>query len=176
VVGATEGGSSGSPVVRSDGKVVGQLSGACGTNLSDNCDAVLNATVDGAFASYYSEVAQWLDPSGCVPTTEDCSNGIDDDCDGLVDGDDPDCPICVPTTEDCSNGIDDDCDGLVDGDDPDCPICVPTTEDCGNGIDDDCDGLVDLDDPDCCLPRGYSCTANDQCCSGSCHPRKLTCK
>lgn len=147
MVGATEGGSSGSPVLNALGQVVGQLSGACGTNLSDNCDEVNNATVDGAFASYYSQVAQWLDPSGCVPTAEDCGNGIDDDCDGLVDLDDPDCPICVPTTEDC-----------------------------GNGIDDDCDGLVDLDDSDCCLPRGYSCTANDQCCSGSCHPRKLTCK
>jgi hypothetical protein len=27
-----------------------------------------------------------------MPSAENCSNGIDDDCDGLVDGLDPDCP------------------------------------------------------------------------------------
>ncbi len=66
--GATEGGSSGSPVCLSDGKVVGQLSGACGTNLNDVCDSTRNATVDGAFASYYTEVQPYLGGggSGCV--------------------------------------------------------------------------------------------------------------
>jgi hypothetical protein len=44
-----------------------------------------------------------LDLSGCMPVTEDCFNNKDDDCDGLVDCDDPDCvggasptAICVP--------------------------------------------------------------------------------
>jgi V8-like Glu-specific endopeptidase len=97
VVGATEGGSSGSPVVNSAGQIVGQLSGACGTNVNDNCDADNNATVDGAFAAYFSSVEQYLDPdggSGCTPTgpTEsNCSDGVDNDCDGDTDGDDPDC-------------------------------------------------------------------------------------
>jgi hypothetical protein len=62
LIGATEGGSSGSPVLNSVGEVVGQLSGACGTNVNDPCDAVSNATVDGAFASYFSQVSPWLDP------------------------------------------------------------------------------------------------------------------
>jgi V8-like Glu-specific endopeptidase len=60
--GATEGGSSGSLVLNSDGDVVGQLSGACGYNTSDSCDASNNATVDGAFAAYFSQVSQWLVP------------------------------------------------------------------------------------------------------------------
>lgn len=60
--GATEGGSSGSPIVNGAGEVVGQLSGACGTNLNDVCDANNNATVDGAFAAYFSDVAPFLDP------------------------------------------------------------------------------------------------------------------
>lgn len=55
--------------------------------------------------------------------------------------------------EDCANGVDDDGDGLVDCDDPDCddyPACNPPVEEiCDNGIDDDGDGLVDCDDPDC---------------------------
>jgi len=62
--GATEGGSSGSPVVNGNGQIVGQLSGACGYNLNDVCDAENNATVDGAFANYFSSVSQWLDVGG----------------------------------------------------------------------------------------------------------------
>ncbi|MBI5501972.1 MAG: hypothetical protein HY907_17140 [Deltaproteobacteria bacterium] len=41
----------------------------------------------------------------------DCTNGLDDDCDGRTDAADPDCADCVP--EFC-NGTDDDCDGLTD--------------------------------------------------------------
>jgi len=96
VVGATEGGSSGSPVVNSAGQIVGQLSGACGTNLNDTCDAVGNATVDGAFAAYFGAVEQYLDPgsTGCTATETpevSCSDGQDNDCDGNTDGADSDC-------------------------------------------------------------------------------------
>lgn len=62
IVGATEGGSSGSPVANANGQVVGQLSGGCGTNISDDCDPVSNATVDGALAAYFAKVKPWLDP------------------------------------------------------------------------------------------------------------------
>ncbi len=62
--GGTEGGSSGSPVVNTSGQIVGQLFGACGTNVGDACDNASNATVDGAFAAYYSNVASFLNPSG----------------------------------------------------------------------------------------------------------------
>ena len=61
-IGATEGGSSGSPVVNANGQVVGQLSGACGTNVNNVCDTVNNSTVDGAFAAYYSLVSSFLAP------------------------------------------------------------------------------------------------------------------
>ncbi len=97
VIGATEGGSSGSPVVNSTGQVVGQLSGACGTNVNDNCDAVNNATVDGAFASYFASIETFLDPGnggGCTITQNpetSCSDGIDNDCDGNIDAADSDC-------------------------------------------------------------------------------------
>lgn len=95
IFGATEGGSSGSPVVNGAGQIVGQLSGACGTNVNDTCDSASNATVDGAFAAYFSEVAQFLDPgTSCVVTEtpeQSCGDGIDNDCDGAVDGNDDDC-------------------------------------------------------------------------------------
>jgi V8-like Glu-specific endopeptidase len=62
ITGRTDGGSSGSPVLNALSQVVGQLSGACGTNVNDPCDAVANATVDGALAYYYSTVQPFLNP------------------------------------------------------------------------------------------------------------------
>ena len=64
ITGATEGGSSGSPVLDSQGRIVGQLYGACGFNLNDVCDAASNATVDGAFAGYFSQVSPCLGSGG----------------------------------------------------------------------------------------------------------------
>jgi hypothetical protein len=90
----TEGGSSGSPVVNSSGDVVGQLSGGCGTNINDPCDSGSNATVDGAFAHYFSSIESILDPGGCTVTEDpevSCSDGIDNDCDGATDSADSDC-------------------------------------------------------------------------------------
>ena len=75
-LGATEGGSSGSPLVNSAGQIVGQLYGACGTNLNDVCDAANNATVDGAFASTYPNLAPFLNPGGggCSPAGASCTS------------------------------------------------------------------------------------------------------
>lgn len=67
--GTTQGGSSGSAVTLSNGQVVGQLSGKCGTNLSDVC-SVLNYTSDGAFFYTFSAMRSFLDPqgAGCTPS------------------------------------------------------------------------------------------------------------
>lgn len=80
-LGATEGGSSGSPVVNGAGQIVGQLYGACGTNLNNVCDSASNATVDGAFAAYYTSVQPFLNPGGggptCKPKGDACSANAD---------------------------------------------------------------------------------------------------
>ena len=76
-IGATEGGSSGSPVINGSGQVVGQLYGGCGTNINDVCDAASNATVDGAFAVSYPSVASFLNPGSggtCSPTGATCTS------------------------------------------------------------------------------------------------------
>ena len=76
-LGGTEGGSSGSPVLNGAGQIVGQLYGACGTNLNDVCDAVHNATVDGAFAVSYPNLAAFLNPGGgggCLPLGSTCTS------------------------------------------------------------------------------------------------------
>ena len=93
----------------------------------------------------------------CVPTDDRekgkrCRDGIDNDCDNLVDGEDPDCggPVCTPTepTESiCDDGIDSDCDGATDcADTADCdadPFCQQP--DCADHTDKaSCDA-----DPDC---------------------------
>ena len=59
-----------------------------------------------------------IEPLPSVPM-EMCSNGQDDDGDGLIDCDEPGC-LCDLRPEICSNGIDDDGDGLFDCGDPDC--------------------------------------------------------
>ena len=79
IEGAIDGGSSGAPVVNGAGQVVGQLSGVCGTNVGDPCDSVANSTVDGALASYFTQVAPFLDPSPptAAPAGASCSVGAD---------------------------------------------------------------------------------------------------
>lgn len=84
---------------------------------------------------------------------EDCDNGIDDDGDGLIDCEDPDCHTACFTEIDCSNGIDDDGDGAIDCADGDCEFECGYEGNCHDGLDDNGNGLIDCDDPDC----AYTC-------------------
>ncbi len=114
-----------------------------------------------------------------TPGTGSCVDGIDNDCDGYVDAEDPGCQ----TAEKC-DGLDNDGDGLIDEDfqglgescsagygqcesegtvvcspDGKTVLCSatpslsgtegPSGATCQDGIDNDCDGFVDADDPDC---------------------------
>jgi len=73
---------------------------------------------------------------GYEPTELSCADGLDNDCDRLVDAQDPDCVVVV---DECHDEIDNDSDGSVD---------EGTDESC-NAQDDDCDGKVDEGVPNC---------------------------
>jgi len=123
--------------------------------------------------------------SCCSPGPEtNCTNGLDDDCDGLVDGADPDCQSTCGL-EQCWNGVDDDCDGLIDLADPDCGVLLPCWDGCSYGYvcfadffchshceaggpdydesDSDCGGI---DCPRCAA--GARCLSAFDCASGNC--------
>jgi hypothetical protein len=76
------------------------------------------------------------DPAVAVGLQEVC-DGVDNDCDGLVDGADPE------LADDDGDGADD----CVDCDDTDPTIAPGMLEAC-DGLDNDCDGLVPLDEVD----------------------------
>jgi 6-phosphogluconolactonase (cycloisomerase 2 family) len=90
-----------------------------------------------------------------APPGPECSNGVDDDGDGLVDfPTDPNCASAEDLSEsfDCRNHLDDDGDGSIDYPaDLQCTSATDGSEtvDCTNGIDDDGDGLIDAADPAC---------------------------
>jgi len=134
------------------------------------CLAVILALALGTARTARAE----CDPSGrCCDDTACCSDGRDNDGDGLVDCEDPDCagidPCGSSGETDCANGEDDDGDGLVDCEDPDCataPPCTtpPTETDCTNGEDDDGDGAADCDDEDCA--EDPACATETDCANG----------
>lgn len=113
-----------------------------------------------------------------------CSDGKDNNCDGLIDCADSSCQTtpacsCIPgSIETCDDKQDNDCDGLIDCNDPDCkgaPMCncEPLETSCNDGKDNNCDGLIDCGDPQCfgqpacqkCDPIETHCqdTTDDDC-------------
>jgi hypothetical protein len=119
----------------------------------------------------------------CLPTHEIC-NGLDDDCDGLVDDGLAGCEPCVPTPgPDLCDGLDGDCDGQVDEDGAAgcddgfaCTVDVCRAGACANmmsqevcnGRDDDCDGSIDegLQCGGCTVIA--DCAAGEMCLAGEC--------
>ena len=91
------------------------------------------------------------------PFESNCGNGVDDDGDGVIDCNDPDCynsNVC--TTEICNDGIDNDNDGWTDCSDSECFTVSYCLEICNNGIDDNGNGLIDGDDPQCGTSSGVT--------------------
>jgi hypothetical protein len=91
------------------------------------------------------------------PAAGPCANGADDDGDGWIDYQDPDCRPGARLLENsigtatCNDGIDNDGDGMADAADPGCSWGGDLSElpSCEDGLDDDGDGWLDSADPDC---------------------------
>ena len=121
------------------------------------------------FVDVNSDLADGAEGDGCEcaptdPAAEVC-DGIDNNCDGLTDGDDEGldlstCPdldgaapagcalgACVYACEDGRVDINDDLDLGADGDGCECALTQPSTEVC-DGADNDCDGALDAADED----------------------------
>lgn len=139
---------------------------------------------DLAYASVVSFAAEDAGDTSClsgddskpcvvanVSLTYGCSDGLDNDGDGLVDQQDVQCygprgaespdGIGRQLIDACANGIDDDEDGLTDRDDPECafasgldegvsPFAEPPQTACSDDADNDDDGSVDY-------PNDLSC-------------------
>ncbi len=103
------------------------------------CDGIDNdcnpATPDGADEPWYGAACDGNDTDLCLEGVWVCEGGIQRCTDDT--GDD---------LEICDNGIDDDCDGLVDWEDPNCgyPPCWDCLTQCHG--DANCDAAVDDDD------------------------------
>jgi hypothetical protein len=82
-------------------------------------DAAVDADLDGgANADADSDAPPMIDASIDASASPACSDGVDNDCDGLVDSADPGCLNANDVDEHgsskCDNGMDDDHDGLSD--------------------------------------------------------------
>lgn len=124
------------------------------------CDEIVKLHPTGAWSVVASGSYGILGLTTATPTSAACSNGLDDDQDGLVDHPaDGGCTSASDTSEKhyalrCDDGIDDDHDGWTDfvkapatGGDPGCwaPTSAAENPQCQNGIDDDQQPGTDFD-------------------------------
>ena len=151
----------------------GPPAAAATISATRNAATATSALADSAAGAVNSSSFPVIPPASAA---SECSKGLDDDGDGLVDFTppvgqtaDPDCISPSDSVEmadappECSNGFDDDGDALVDFNppagetaDPGCDNATDNNEfdgdpnpaaACANGIDDDGDGLIDFSPP-----------------------------
>jgi hypothetical protein len=140
----------------------------CFDSIDNDCDGFVDGADSDCLPACLAQGDACSGDFDCC--SQNCKGGRNKSCKGA-----PVCtPTELPETS-CMDGLDNDCDGLTDGSDPDCPSsCEPTQvseSSCSDGLDNDCDGFIDGADPDCapsCTAKGDACGADADCCSGKC--------
>jgi len=149
---AVEGGECG-PVDCNDGSTTVNPGAVenCTNGTDDNCNGLVDAQDPAAVGcATTSTTCTDADGDGYAIEGGGC---------GPVDSNDSNPAVNPEAKENCSNGIDDNGNGLIDGADPACAVCVPTSRvekkkrACTDGADNDCNGLVDCADPSCSSTR-----------------------
>jgi len=156
----------------------------CTDGIDNNCNGLVDAQDSKAIdcplqctdndSDGYATEGGLCGPKDCDDTyalsnpgaLEDCYDGYDNDCDGLIDGADTDCGACIFTGREkgkkCNDGLDNDCNDLTDNEDPSCSSTKSggSTQSgegkgktCRDGLDNDGDGQTDCDDIDCAFNR-----------------------
>ncbi|MBU1430319.1 hypothetical protein KKF91_07100 [Myxococcota bacterium] len=158
--------------------------------VSDRAPVTINLSLAAPCDDGY--LTRLITPKGdeppCLQASE-CEDGADNDGDGLIDADDPDCGGCLALNQGCGgfpwegprpacdDGVDNDGDGRVDRADPGCAHEADDDERdgferdaaCQDGLDNDGDGLIDALDPGCVDDRAferYSFERYGQCADG----------
>jgi len=106
-----------------------------------------------------------------VPTPEVCGDGIDNDCNGLVDANDPACAAVCTDADGDGYAIEGGACGPIDCNDADAAVNPGATEICTDGIDNNCNGLTDGYDPACVL----ACNDGNPCTVDSFDPASASC-
>jgi hypothetical protein len=136
----------------------------------------------GYYAQNETDISDAINDIVSQSALRELCNGIDDDCDGLVDEDfavGPRAMACAAGTGACRRTGTTVCNATQDGvtcnATPGAPAAENTGAACANGQDDDCDGFTDCGDPDCatqpacrsgCVPTAEICDGRDNDCDG----------